>query len=50
MFQLNFSKKLLTSPIFPEEVFQSFEPEIDNTATTEDDPAESEPGSPVQSQ
>ena len=59
MFQLNFSKKLLTSPIFPDEVFQPFEPEVGNeAANAEDDPAEPdesepeepEPSSPYQSQ
>ena len=53
MFQLNFSKKLITSPIFLDEVFQPFEPDIENVANADDEPAmpaNSEPISHVQSQ
>ena len=46
-------RKRLTSPIFPDEVFQPIEPEVGNEAAdAEDDPAvhdESEPGSSDQS-
>ena len=60
MFQLNFSKKLMTTPIFPDEVFQPFVPVAEPAANAK--PAEpaanvepaaaadSEPASPAQSQ
>ena len=51
MFQLNFSRKLLPSPIFPDEVFQPYGPEVGNeTADDEDDPVEPDESAPEETE